>query len=300
MIVVTNLPKIQCIYKIYNILYPEKFYIGSTENLQRRVRSHLNCIDRRKHYNKKLENSFYKYGKENFKLQILQVCKNIDKTRLLEIEQYWLDLLKPYYNLSIKATCTIASEEGVKIRADKIRRKCRSDNTTGSANVHFNKHLNLYIVKIGYNNKELYLGAFKYLYQAENRIKYLNKFSIEEIYEKYIMQKEQKNKLKEERLQAKLAKQKQKEITDAFKEFRKECKSVKNYLYWKRQDEKRTSKYSYVSFSKNRNKYICQFRHEKQYHYLGYFATELEAAITYNKYIADNNLNRPLIVLENE
>lgn len=300
MIVVVNLPKIQCIYKIYNVLQPEKFYIGSTENLQRRIRGHLNGIDRRKHYNKKLENSFYKYGKDNFKLQILQVCKNVSKERLLEIEQYWLDLLRPYYNLSIKATCTLPSPEGLKVRADKLRRRCKTDSKIQLANIDFNKSLQLYRIRITYNKITLDLGTFKELNKAKEKLDYLNQFTIEEIYEKYIMQKEQKTKLKEERLQAKLEKQKQKEITNAFKNFRKELQSVKNYLYWKKQADKRTSKYDYVSFSKNRNKYICQFRHLKQSHYLGYFTTELEAAITYNQYVIDNNLNRPLIVIENE
>lgn len=303
MIVVVNLPKIQCIYKIYNVLQPEKFYIGSTENLQRRIRGHLNCIDRRKHYNKKLENSFYKYGKDNFKLQILQVCKNVNKQRLLEIEQYWLDTLKPYYNLSIKATCTLPSKEGLKTRADKLRFRSTNKNNLNikEPNIDYHKASDLYRIRVRYNNIDMYFGGFKMLEEAIlHRNNLVNSNTIEELYDIYYSNIQNKLDRKAKKIMEKAEKQKQQETVDAFRKFRKELSPVKNYLYWKKQSDKRTSNYDYVSFSKNRNKYICQFRHLKQNHYLGYFTTELEAANTYNKYVIDNNLNRPLIVIENE
>ena len=300
MIIVKDLPKIQCIYKIVNDIDRTKFYIGSTKDLHSRIRDHLNLINRKQHKNKKLENSFYKYGKDNFSIHVLQICKNINKEKLLEIEQYWLDLLKPYYNLSSKATCVVCSPENAKARADKIRRRSRSNNKLQIANLHFDKHHNSYRIKIQYNNTYMDLGHFKLLDKAKEKLDYLNQFTTEEIYEQYIMNKEQKIKLKEEKLQIKLEKQKQIKTRDAFRNFRKKCTSIKNILYWKRQEEKRTSIYNYVSFSKNRNKFVCQFTHLNQLHYLGYFITDKEAAIAYNKYVMDNNLNRPLIVIENE
>ena len=139
MITIKDLPEIQCIYKIVNNIDNTKFYIGSTKNLQNRIKTHLSKINKRIHYNKKLENGFYKYDKTNFSIHILQICKNVNQKRLLEIEQFWLDLLTPYYNISAKATCVNHSPKSLKVSADKLRRRARSNNKFQLANLHLDK-----------------------------------------------------------------------------------------------------------------------------------------------------------------
>ena len=83
------------VYKITNLITNE-FYVGSSYDVRARYSCHMGR-DARKY--SKLGHRFYvdiiKYGKENFKLELLEECKREDK---IEREQYWYDKLKPTYN----------------------------------------------------------------------------------------------------------------------------------------------------------------------------------------------------------
>lgn len=83
------------IYKIINLVN-NKIYIGSSNNIKKRFSHHKHSLINNKHYNKYLQNSFNKYTINNFKFEILEECS---KENLLIREQYYLDLLKPEYNL---------------------------------------------------------------------------------------------------------------------------------------------------------------------------------------------------------
>ena len=61
------------IYKITNKVNG-KFYIGSANNLKRRKWEHFCNLKHNKHCNKKLQYSYNKYSKENFKFEILSNC----------------------------------------------------------------------------------------------------------------------------------------------------------------------------------------------------------------------------------
>lgn len=68
-----------CVYKITS---PSgKIYIGSTINYARRVRSYKNLICSGQ---KKLYNSFVKYGFDTHSIEVLQECENKDELRKLE------------------------------------------------------------------------------------------------------------------------------------------------------------------------------------------------------------------------
>jgi len=72
-------------------------YIGSSVNLTKRLKNYFN-----ESYLTRLKNFMiiYKallaYGYENFTLEILEYC---DPAFILEREQYYLDFLKPEYNI---------------------------------------------------------------------------------------------------------------------------------------------------------------------------------------------------------
>ena len=87
------------IYKITNII-TNKIYIGSAVNFYKRFYLHLNMLNNNKHHSKYLQKSWIKYGKENFKFEILATCP---KEYLIKLEQWFIDNLKPEYN-----TCKIA------------------------------------------------------------------------------------------------------------------------------------------------------------------------------------------------
>ena len=78
------------IYQIRNLVN-DKIYIGSTENLLIRKKYHFYTLKKLIHRNNKLQNSYNKYGKENFIFEVIEFVEDTDK--LLEIEQYWIDKL---------------------------------------------------------------------------------------------------------------------------------------------------------------------------------------------------------------
>jgi group I intron endonuclease len=88
-------PKTSGIYKIIN-LTDKKIYIGSTINLHKRFIEHFNSLRNNKHHNQKLQRSVNKYSINNFVFETIEECI---VNKLQEREQYYMDLLKPYYNI---------------------------------------------------------------------------------------------------------------------------------------------------------------------------------------------------------
>lgn len=88
------------VYKITNNLNG-KFYVGSTKNFEKRKKEHFSNLDKNTHHNSHLQRSYNKYGKVNFKFEILIECSNY-----LEKEQELLNELdfKNAYNIS-KNSC---------------------------------------------------------------------------------------------------------------------------------------------------------------------------------------------------
>jgi group I intron endonuclease len=107
------------IYKITNIVN-NKIYIGSAYNISNRFSVHVYTLNNNKHKNKHLQFAWNKYGKINFKFEIIEL---VHKEQLLLREQYWIDLYKPYqknigYNMAKKAGNTA----GIKA-SEQTRRK---------------------------------------------------------------------------------------------------------------------------------------------------------------------------------
>jgi len=87
---------------IINNLVNNKSYIGQSINIEKRFKAHLNSLKNNKHDNSYLQNSWNKYGKENFEFKILEeVYNHLD---LGDKEQYWIDAYNSYncgYNLKL-------------------------------------------------------------------------------------------------------------------------------------------------------------------------------------------------------
>lgn len=95
------------VYKIINTVNG-KFYIGSSEKLTKRFAQHISELKSRKHHCGHLQKAWDKYGEQNFKLEILVKCP---KEYVLKLEQWFIDNLKPEYNI-----CPIAgSAKGRKL-----------------------------------------------------------------------------------------------------------------------------------------------------------------------------------------
>ena len=92
------------IYKITNIKNG-KFYIGSSKDIEFRWNEHKKHLNGNYHINKKLQNAWNFYGKENFSFDVLETVNECD---LLVKEQFYLNMFKPHmkeigYNINPSA-----------------------------------------------------------------------------------------------------------------------------------------------------------------------------------------------------
>ena len=86
------------IYKIENKING-KFYIGSAVHFSNRKSDHFRRLKLNTHKNIHLQNSYNKYGKDNFVMILIERCEKED---LPVREQYYIDSLNPDYNICTK------------------------------------------------------------------------------------------------------------------------------------------------------------------------------------------------------
>lgn len=110
------------VYKIINTVN-FKFYIGSSLSIYYRAKMHLSHLRRNVHGNKYLQRSFNKYGEDKFTFEILEKCnKDIVRVR----EKYYIDSLKPHYNMKDNTNVPIITEELKKRISETLKRKYKS------------------------------------------------------------------------------------------------------------------------------------------------------------------------------
>lgn len=103
------------IYQIVNRVNQKK-YIGSSIRLQGRKKRHFSELNCNIHHSQALQRAYNKYGKDNFDFLILEYCNS---ENLLEREQYYINNLKPEYNI-----CKIAGNcLGVKQSEETIEKR---------------------------------------------------------------------------------------------------------------------------------------------------------------------------------
>lgn len=106
---------------IYGIICIQnnKIYIGSALNILRRINVHKGQLKQNKHYNKKLQNAWNKYGNKTFYFKIIEKCHKED---LISKEQYYINnfnFSKDLFNLNPTAGSCI----GVIQSADTINKR---------------------------------------------------------------------------------------------------------------------------------------------------------------------------------
>lgn len=98
------------IYGIENIING-KLYIGSAVDYKNRRRQHQYTLGKNTHKNKKLQNSWNKYGDKNFIFHVIEPVG--DTENLIKREQYWIDFYRTLlgdkflYNMNPLATSNI-------------------------------------------------------------------------------------------------------------------------------------------------------------------------------------------------
>lgn len=114
------------VYQIYNPI-TNKRYIGSSINVERRLKEHLRNLKAHRHCNCHLQNAYNKYGNE-LVFQFLEEC---EPDECLIFEQYYLDYYKSYlrengYNIDPEAKYAgkhLAEETKEKLRQKALGRK---------------------------------------------------------------------------------------------------------------------------------------------------------------------------------
>lgn len=87
------------IYEIRNTVN-NNLYIGSASDIRKRWNSHKSYLNRNLHHSPHLQKAWNKYGKECFSFVVLEIT---NKNLLSEREQFYMDLLRPVYNVCKKA-----------------------------------------------------------------------------------------------------------------------------------------------------------------------------------------------------
>jgi group I intron endonuclease len=84
------------IYKIQSICKPERIYIGSAININKRWRKHLADLKAKRHKNPILQSHYNKYGVTDLEFSILAYC---EISELIQNEQFYMDSYKTYFNI---------------------------------------------------------------------------------------------------------------------------------------------------------------------------------------------------------
>ncbi len=109
------------IYKIINMI-DNKVYIGQSTNIKNRYCSHKSDLKNNKHPNNHLQNAYNKYGKNNFKFEIIYICneKDLDKKEIYWINFYNSTNRKYGYNLDSGGTIHKHHSEETKQKISKL------------------------------------------------------------------------------------------------------------------------------------------------------------------------------------
>lgn len=129
---------------IYQIISKasQNFYIGSSMNIDKRLREHRNALKRGAHHSHILQRSFSKYGMGGFEFKTLIICEPKD---LLMYEQRTLDILQPKYNISKNA----GSAAGIKRRPETIQKLIDSWAARGPSEAQLRHMQDLAIARTG-------------------------------------------------------------------------------------------------------------------------------------------------------
>lgn len=101
----------------------EKMYIGSSQNIRNRLRTHINRLRKNAHRNDHLQNAWNLYEINSFRFEIVELC---EIGKLIEREQFHIDSRENLFNLVMKAGSTIGythTEETRKLMSELAKKR---------------------------------------------------------------------------------------------------------------------------------------------------------------------------------
>lgn len=90
------MPPIIGIYKIQHV-ETGNIYVGQSVNITRRINRHRTQLNKKTHHNSHLQSAWEIYGEEAFAFEVLEFC---DVKMLTSLEQKWIDILNPFFNIA--------------------------------------------------------------------------------------------------------------------------------------------------------------------------------------------------------
>lgn len=104
---------------IYKIAIKKHFYIGSSNNIANRLRTHRNSLLNKCHHNHTMQNCFNKYGLKSLMFEILEECT---EDTLLNREAYYIQTLRPDMNHILDPTRPTPDAETIRLASETKRR----------------------------------------------------------------------------------------------------------------------------------------------------------------------------------
>jgi group I intron endonuclease len=103
------------IYIIKSKIKPERCYIGSSINVDKRWYDHRRKLLYNRHHSRKLQRHCNKYGVDDLIFEVLSPCPICD---LVRTEQFYIDMYNPYFNCSPTAYSNIGVKHTAQSRAN--------------------------------------------------------------------------------------------------------------------------------------------------------------------------------------
>jgi len=102
------------VYAIFNSI-DDRIYIGSAVLIGKRIREHKNDLCASRHKNIHLQRFFNKYGPASLHFALI---REVQKEHLISVEQFFIDALRPAFNINLKADSSL----GIKRRPETRKR----------------------------------------------------------------------------------------------------------------------------------------------------------------------------------
>lgn len=112
------------VYKIY-CEENDKTYIGSSNNIDKRLKEHLNNLKKNQHKNPNLQRAFNKYGLGTFTFSVVAICPLEERFNL---EQYYIDNTEKLFNAARNVVFNKGGEvsEATRLKISEVlKKRCR-------------------------------------------------------------------------------------------------------------------------------------------------------------------------------
>lgn len=113
------------VYLLTNLVNGSR-YVGSSKNIYQRLLTHRSYLRHGKHVNSHLQNAWNLYGEDNFEYSVLEKC---DENIRIQREQYYIDTLKPEYNIVLDDISLPPYSEESRLKHSKTKKRMYKDGT---------------------------------------------------------------------------------------------------------------------------------------------------------------------------